>query len=148
MRTRSIHAGVGSRSASVSFCAKLQVATTLVMQKARLFLQSRELREQSWARLSRRARALQSLWGDENGVSARPYERGLAMVGELLTIREVARLLRSHPSSVRRWIAGYGLPAVRVGGRVMIARDELSEWLERHRIGKEVVEGGRSAVRT
>jgi excisionase family DNA binding protein len=50
---------------------------------------------------------------------------------EVLTINEVAELLRFDPRSVRRMIHSGSLPAVRVGGRWRIYRDELNSSLGR-----------------
>jgi excisionase family DNA binding protein len=44
---------------------------------------------------------------------------------ELLTVAEVARLLRVSNDTVRRWIIGGELPAVRVGHNYRVLLDDL-----------------------
>ena len=47
-----------------------------------------------------------------------------------LTVAEVAELLRLNQQTVRNWIDGGSLPAVRVGRRVRIKRSDLNRIVE------------------
>ena len=53
------------------------------------------------------------------------------MEDELLTVAEVAELLRLNQQTVRNWIDDRYLPAVRVGRRVRIRRADLCVLLEK-----------------
>ena len=44
---------------------------------------------------------------------------------ELLTVAEVAAILKLNPQTVRNWIDQGSLPAVRVGRRVRIRREDF-----------------------
>lgn len=49
---------------------------------------------------------------------------------ELLTKREVARVLQVHPQTVHEWIAAGLLPAVRVGSKIIrVRRSALDAFL-------------------
>jgi excisionase family DNA binding protein len=56
----------------------------------------------------------------------------------LLTLADVARLLRLHPASARRLIHAEGLPAVRLGRRLRVSATELRAWLAARRVGAGV----------
>lgn len=56
---------------------------------------------------------------------------------QILTLREVAALLRISESTTRRLIDGHGLPALRVGGQIRVDRAQLDAWLLDGRIGRE-----------
>ena len=47
----------------------------------------------------------------------------------LLTLREAGEVARSHPRTVRRWIAEGRLPALRAGGRHLVEREALEAFL-------------------
>ena len=49
---------------------------------------------------------------------------------ELLSRRDAAKLLGVTDRHVDRLIRQEGLPAVRLGRRVLIPRDELEQWLQ------------------
>ena len=49
---------------------------------------------------------------------------------ELLTVAEVAELLKLNQQTVRNWIDQGSLPALRVGRRVRIRRSDLDRLLE------------------
>jgi excisionase family DNA binding protein len=54
----------------------------------------------------------------------------------LLTVKEVATILRLHPMTVRRLIRAGELPAVQLGGKghaVRVPEAELTGWLAEHR---------------
>jgi excisionase family DNA binding protein len=53
---------------------------------------------------------------------------------EFLTVQEIARNLKLHPHTVRNWIAAGTLPAMRVGRRVRVRRDEFDCFLEASRV--------------
>ena len=48
---------------------------------------------------------------------------------QLLTVPEVARLLRVHPRTVRRFVADRRLPCVRIGTRVRFEPRSVLRWL-------------------
>ena len=47
----------------------------------------------------------------------------------LLTIRELAGLLRVSQKTVRRWMTAEGLPSIRVGRLVRFEPGDVSRWL-------------------
>jgi len=47
---------------------------------------------------------------------------------ELLTIREAAKFLKVHPTTVRRHIAH--IPHVRIGKQIRISKERLMEWVQ------------------
>jgi len=49
--------------------------------------------------------------------------------GEMLTVAEVAELLKLNQQTVRNWLDAGRLPAVRVGRRVRIQRSALEEFI-------------------
>ena len=51
----------------------------------------------------------------------------------LLTVAEVAEVLKLNPQTVRNWIDQGSLPAFRVGRRVRILRSDLEQFLEASR---------------
>jgi excisionase family DNA binding protein len=53
---------------------------------------------------------------------------------ELLTIQEVAELLRVSASSVRRLQQGRHLPFIKVGGSVRFAKDDVLDFLKKQRV--------------
>lgn len=55
-------------------------------------------------------------------------------VPELLTVADVARLLKISVSSVRRLQRRRQLPFVKVGGRVRYTRSDVAEYLARQRV--------------
>jgi excisionase family DNA binding protein len=56
---------------------------------------------------------------------------------EWLCLREVTRYVNVSERTLRTWIHAPidALPAVRVGGRILVRRSELDAWLTRRRIG-------------
>ncbi len=81
--------------------------------------------------------------GDELGDVAQPTQldagrslRGpvLAEQPRLLTLRDVANLLRVSPKTVRR-LMRRGLPCIRVGRSVRFAPRAVSRWLEARQEG-------------
>jgi len=53
---------------------------------------------------------------------------------ELLTIKDVAGLLKVSQSSVRRLQQGRHLPFIKVGGNVRFAKDDIVEYLKKGRV--------------
>ena len=47
----------------------------------------------------------------------------------LLTVAEVAKLLQLNPQTIRNWIDQRTLPAIRIGRRVRIKREDLEQLL-------------------
>lgn len=55
------------------------------------------------------------------------------MARELLTVEEVADLLRRPVGTLRYWRhAGLGPPSVKIGRRVLYDAAELDAWIEQH----------------
>ncbi len=52
------------------------------------------------------------------------------MVPNLLTVTEVAKLLRLHDETVRRHIRSGYMPHIRIGRRVFVIEADLAKWLE------------------
>lgn len=48
---------------------------------------------------------------------------------QLLTVEEVAAILRTHPDCVYRMIRAKQLPAVRLGRAVRVVREALDRWI-------------------
>jgi len=53
---------------------------------------------------------------------------------ELLTIKDVAELLKVSQSSVRRLQQGRHLPFIKVGGSIRFAKSDVAEYLEKERV--------------
>lgn len=53
---------------------------------------------------------------------------------ELLTIKEVAELLRVSPQSVRRLQQGRHLPFIKVGGSVRFDKNDIINFLKKQRV--------------
>ena len=53
---------------------------------------------------------------------------------EILTIKDVAELLKVSVSSIRRLQGGRNLPFFKVGGSVRFAKSDIIEYLKRARI--------------
>lgn len=53
---------------------------------------------------------------------------------ELLTIKEVAELLKISQMSVRRLQQGRHLPFIKVGGSIRFAKSDIVEYLKKQRI--------------
>ena len=67
------------------------------------------------------------------------------MTFNVMTLEEAAVALRLRPETLRRpwWRRRYGLPGVRIGGRVAFLEADVRVWLEGHR---EPVVGQRPKV--
>lgn len=53
---------------------------------------------------------------------------------ELLTIKDVAELLKVSQSSVRRIQQGRRLPFIKVGGSIRFAKNDIVEYLKKERV--------------
>jgi excisionase family DNA binding protein len=53
---------------------------------------------------------------------------------ELLTIKEVARLLKISPTSVRRLQQGRHIPFIKVGGSVRFSKSDILDFLKKGRV--------------
>lgn len=65
------------------------------------------------------------------------------MKGALLTVDEVADRLKCHPHTVRRWIWGRKLSAVKVGDLVRVLEEELARFIQPARRSKPKRKKGR-----
>jgi len=54
---------------------------------------------------------------------------------DLLKLAEAAQVLRVHPATLRRLIRIGQVPATRAGQSIRIARDSITQYLRRRRIG-------------
>jgi excisionase family DNA binding protein len=55
---------------------------------------------------------------------------------KLLTLQEVAAILRVNRSSVSRLLKSHDLPYVPVGGRKLICESDLAVFIDNHRVNK------------
>ncbi len=53
---------------------------------------------------------------------------------ELLTLDEVAKLLKRSPSTVYRWISNNEIPYLKIGHRVLFNQNELFDWIQSHSV--------------
>lgn len=65
--------------------------------------------------------------GHTSGASAMRVKQGRMLYG----LREIAAALHCSEKSVLRYVAQYGLPAGKIGGRWCADEARLREWLER-----------------
>ena len=56
-------------------------------------------------------------------------ERLLQSYPDMLTVHEVAAVLRVHPRSIQRWARDGQVAAVRVGRGYRIARNDIVRWM-------------------
>lgn len=73
--------------------------------------------------------------GHTSGASVMRVKQGRMLYG----LREIAAALRCSEKSVLRYVAQYGLPAGKIGGRWCADEARLREWLERGGGGTSVV---------
>lgn len=64
-------------------------------------------------------------------------ERLLQPYPDMLTVSEVATVLRVHPRSIQRWARDGLVGAVRVGRSYRIARDDVVRWMLSARLANE-----------
>jgi excisionase family DNA binding protein len=57
------------------------------------------------------------------------FERMLGQYPEMLTVDEVATVLRVHPRSIQRWAREGRFVAMRVGRSYRISRSEVLRWM-------------------
>lgn len=60
-------------------------------------------------------------------------EEVMEMLDQLLTLDEVQRLLRLSQQTVWRLMKRGELPVVRIGGRVLVRREDLERFIEERR---------------
>ena len=53
--------------------------------------------------------------------------------GPLLTVREVAQMLRVHEKTIYAWVAKGRLPCIRLGNRLRFDPTTVSRWLGERR---------------
>ena len=63
------------------------------------------------------------------------------MNDRLVTYREAADLLRVGESTLRRWVMNRTIPFVKISSRTLFDRDQLAEWVERHRVPARPIQG-------
>ena len=56
---------------------------------------------------------------------------------KLLTLQEVAGILRVNRSSVSRLLKGGGLAYIPVGGRKLVCENDLARFIDSHRVSKD-----------
>jgi len=54
------------------------------------------------------------------------------VIDQLSTIPEVARMLRVKNGTIRKWIYGGQLPAVKLGGRVCLKMQDIQAFIEKN----------------
>lgn len=59
-------------------------------------------------------------------------------MNSLLTLKEVAALLRVSPSTVYRYVRCLGLPCHRIGGRLLFDDGEVEDWIKNHKIRNQI----------
>lgn len=52
---------------------------------------------------------------------------------ELLTVKEVAQLMRVSPNSIYQWVDNKGFPALRAGEDLRFDKQSVIEWMKQHR---------------
>lgn len=56
----------------------------------------------------------------------------------LLDLKEISRVLGTHPSTIRRFIHDLGLPCYRVGGRLLFDEEEVQVWIKNHKVKNQI----------
>ncbi len=56
----------------------------------------------------------------------------------LLTLKEVAELLKGSTSTIRRFVHNLGLPCHRIGGRLLFDKTEVLDWLKTKKIENQI----------
>lgn len=64
------------------------------------------------------------------------------MLGEILTVAEVAKYLRINPQTVYRKAKAGELPAVRIGRAIRFRKSELDAWLKTVSTGSQLTQNG------
>jgi excisionase family DNA binding protein len=59
------------------------------------------------------------------------------MMEELLTAKEVARILHRHPYTVKRMMREGKIPAHLIGGAYRVKREDLDRFIEEQKIKKQ-----------
>ena len=63
---------------------------------------------------------------------------------ELLTLVEIAKLLRLSPHTVRKWVQSRRIPIVRLGRKTLFNYEKISAFVTKHSVPEKdnVAEGG------
>lgn len=56
-------------------------------------------------------------------------------IEKLLTVDEVAGLLRVKPSVVEYWIYTRSIPYIKIGKQVLFDKEDLKEWIQKQKRG-------------
>lgn len=67
------------------------------------------------------------------GAPTQTTEHALSV--QLLTVKEVAELLRLSPGTVYEWVVRDRIPSIRLGRAVRFLRSEIVRWLEARKEG-------------
>lgn len=59
----------------------------------------------------------------------------MSALPNLITVDELAAVLRCQPEKVYRLAAGGELPSYKVEGRRLFSEDEVAQWLEQRKVG-------------
>lgn len=68
-------------------------------------------------------------------------ERLLQPYPDMLTVQEVASVLRVHPRSIQRWARDGHVDAIRVGRSYRIARNDVVRWMLSVRLSEDAALG-------
>jgi excisionase family DNA binding protein len=105
-----------------------EATNTLATEWTRQYLASRIVSEQGVPNISVRTEEVFQGWLYE-GVSEPTYKRNL----QLLSVPEVSELLGMGRSWVYQQIRSGEIPSVHLGGSVKVKREDLEQYIEKHR---------------
>jgi excisionase family DNA binding protein len=75
----------------------------------------------------------------DNAPTDRPPETPTS-TPQLLTVAEIAAILRMNQQTIRNWIDAGSLPAIRIGRRVRVRRADFDALLSAHPAGRQDAE--------
>lgn len=55
------------------------------------------------------------------------------MESEFLTLKEAAKFLKIGVATLNRFLREEGIPSYKIGGRRLFEKNELVEWVKKHR---------------
>lgn len=64
------------------------------------------------------------------------------LLGDLVTTREAAELLRASPWTVSAWLSQGKLPRVKAGGRTLVAKADLEAFVRRSSCAENTAQAG------